>query len=203
MGDRQNGNKPDGRGAVKTQRKVLNMLRKSLTVVAAMAAIGAGTVGVANAATPAPTAFKTGQCAPVVVAGCVPGAGAIKLHGAGGPLAGLAGGNHGLLGGVLGLGGRDRGGRFGGGLRGGNFGGTFWQRGGVVYPYSQVVSSCGCSGDPVSLGYTEFVQPAQQVLVVPEGFAATGDGSCVSLSDVNWGLPQYRRGVRLFRGGRR
>lgn len=183
------------------------MLRKSLTVVAAMAAIGAGTVGVANAATPAPTAFKTTQCAPVVVADCVPGAGAIKLHGAGGPLAGLAGGNHGLLGGVLGLGGRDRGGRFGGrfgGGFGGNFGGTFWNRGGVIYPYSQVVSSCGCSGvvDPTTLGYTEFVQPTQQVLVIPEGFAATGDGSCVSLSDVNWGLPQYRRGVRLFHGRR-
>jgi hypothetical protein len=203
MGDRQNGNKPDGRGAVITQRKVLNMLRKTLTVVAAMAAIGAGTVGVANASTPAPVAFKTVQCNSAgLPAACTPGAGAQLLHGVGGPLAGLAGGNHGLLGGAFGLGGRDRGGRFGfGNGFGGNFGGTFWQRDGVILPYSQVVSSCGCSGSPVSFGYTEVVDP-QQVLVVPEGAVVTGDGSCQSLTSVNWGLPGWNRGVRIFRGGR-
>jgi hypothetical protein len=200
MGDRQNGNKPDGRGAVITQRKVLNMLRKTLTIVAAMAAIGAGTVGVANAATPAPTTAC--NIPGGLVPGCTPGAGALGLHPGGGAFAGIPGLGHGGLGGVLGLGGRDRGGRFGFGHGfGGNFGGTFWQRDNVILPYSQIVSSCGCSGSPVSLGYTEVVDP-QQVLVVPEGAVVTGDGSCQTLTSVNWGLPGWNRGVRVFRGGR-
>lgn len=197
MGDRQNGNKPDGRGAVITQRKVLNMLRKTLTIVAAMAAIGAGTVGVANAATPAPTKLAT--CTATLSVDCI-GTGT-HLPGLGGlGLGGLFGGGHGHPGFPGGNFGHGFGGGFGNGF-GGNFGGTFWQRDGVILPYNQVVSSCGCSGSPVSLGYTEVVDP-QQVLVVPEGAVVTGDGSCQSLTSVNWGLPGWGRGVRLFHGHR-
>jgi hypothetical protein len=96
-----------------------------------------------------------------------------------------------------------RGGNFGGGFgsfRGGNFGGTFWQRGGTIFPYSQVASSCGCSGDPVSLGYTLVQEPQLvQVTEIPVGAVATGDGSCQTLTSVNWGLPGFRRGARFFR----
>lgn len=170
------------------------MLRKSLTVVAVMAAIGAGSVGVANAATPAPSVV------------CVPGVGVGDCdhdgHGHfGHGFGGLGGG---FLGGGLGLGGLLGGNTFinSNHFRGGNFGdrfrGTFWNRGGVILPYSQVVSSCGCSGDPVSLGYSQVLNP-QQVLVVPVGAVATGDGSCETLSSVNFGQDRFRRGVRFFR----
>jgi len=162
------------------------MLRKSLTVVAVMAAIGAGSVGVANAATPAPTQVPSvcGTVALPVV--CTPSPG--NHHGGhfpGGNLGGFRGGNFG--------------GNFGGSFRGiDRFRGSFWNRGGVILPYDQVVSSCGCSGDPVSLGYTQVLNP-QQVLVVPVGAVATGDGSCETLSSVNFGQDRFRRGVRFFR----
>lgn len=153
------------------------MLRKCLTVAAVFAAITAGTAGVANASTPAPANLPT--CTITVLSNCI---------GTGTHL----GGNHG-----------NRGGDFRGGFRGGNFGGgfgfadryrgTYWNRGGVILPYDQVASSCGCSGDPVALGY-QIVENPTTVLVAP----ATGDGSCVALSQVNWSLPAWHRGVRLF-----
>lgn len=183
------------------------MLRKSLTVVAVMAAIGAGSVGVANAATPVvkanPTCTTTGG-----VVSCLPGVGSLGhpfnpgslgSHLPGGGLGGIFGG--GILGGNTFINNNNhfRGGNFGGSFRGiDRFRGTFWNRGGVILPYSQVVSSCGCSGDPVSLGYSEVLNP-QQVLVVPVGAVATGDGSCETLSSVNFGQDRFRRGVRFFR----
>lgn len=177
------------------------MLRKTLTVLAVMAAVGAGTAGVANASTPV---------VPVPPVGGVDGV----VGGVGNSVGGLLGGVN-VLGGNIAVGdqfhgsdrlrGIDR-------FRGGNFGGfygsdfyggrynhyrnTFWNRGGVILPYSQVVSSCGC-GDPASLGY-QLVENPQTVMVVPVGAVATGDGSC-SLSSVNFGLDRYRHGVRFFR----
>lgn len=151
------------------------MLRKLATVAAAMAIVGAGSVGVANAATP--EHFPHIPHVP---------------HIGGGLLGGLG------LGGLLG-GGFHHGGHFGGGNFGGRFGGTFWQRDGVILPYSQLGSSCGCSvSDPVSLGYTEVVQPAQ-IEVVPVGAVATGDGSCETLTSVDFSRPGWNRGVRFFR----
>lgn len=166
------------------------MLRKTLSAVAAVAAVaamGVGTAGVANAS-------------PVLKTSCTPVAPATTCTNPGGPFHHFPGGlGHGL-GGALGFG---RGGllhtgllgsdRFRGGRFGGDFAGTYWQRDGVILPYSQVVSSCGCSS---TAGWVE-VQDPQQVIVVPEG-AATGDGSC-ALSSVNWGLPGWNRGVRIVR----
>lgn len=163
------------------------MLRKTLTVLAVMAAVGAGTAGVANASTPAPSAL----CVPgAPVAGCTPHGGHHDGFGFG-LGRGLGFNDGGLLGtGLL------RGGDFNRGGRWGHYQGSFWNRGGVILPYSQVVSSCGCA-DPASLGYTLVENPAT-VMVVPVGAVATGDGSC-ALSSVNFGLDRYRHGVRFFR----
>lgn len=172
------------------------MLRKSLTVVAVMAAVAAGSVGVANASTPVAKTDGLSTCTATNLTNCI-GTGTGLLGGLG-------------LGGLLGLGGNDPGdhhhhfpggnfgGRFGGGF-GNRFGGTFWQNpGGVILPYSSIASSCGCSGSPVGFGYTQVLQPAQ-VEVVPVGAVATGDGSCLPLSSVDWNRPGWNRGVRFFR----
>lgn len=153
------------------------MFRKTLTVLAAVAVIGGAGAGVAYADTPAPSKLQT--CTATILSNCI-GTGTI-----------LGGG---LLGGGHDGHGHNRGGHFPGGL-GGRFGGTYWQRGGVILPYSSVAGSCGCS-DPVSLGYTLVEQPAQ-VQVVPLGVEA-GDGSC-ALNTVNWGDSRFSRGVRFFR----
>jgi hypothetical protein len=149
------------------------MFRKTLTVLAASAVIAGGTAGVAYADTPAPAQRPTlcGTIALPVV--CTPSTGGHDGDHRGGHF----------------------GGGFGGGFRGGNFGGTYWNRGGVILPYSQVASSCGCS-DPASLGYTLVEQPAQ-VEVVPVA-ADLGDGSC-ALDQVNWNDRRFSRGVRFFR----
>ena len=166
------------------------MLRKCLTSVAVMAAVFAGTAGVANASTPAP-AKKPATCTATGLSNCI---------GTGTNLGGLLGGDH--RGGRGGFGGPFRGGFGGGfgGIRGGNFGGTFWQRDGVILPYAQAASSCGCSGAPV--GWTEIADPSAYQVVPFYGAPVTGDGSCVSLTSVNWGLPGWNRGVRLYRHGR-
>jgi hypothetical protein len=169
------------------------MLRKTLSAVAAVAAVaamGVGTAGVANASTPI---VKSAVCIPAaIVAGCThPGHPGFGFgHGLGGALGFGRGGllHTGLLGSD-----RFRGGRFGGNF-GNNFGGTYWERDGIIQPYSEVVSACGCSSVPA--GWVE-VQDPQQVIVVPEG-AATGDGSC-ALTSVNWGSSGWNRGVRRFR----
>jgi hypothetical protein len=166
------------------------MLRKCLTSVAVMAAVFAGTAGVANASTPAPATFKTSACIPgAPVAGCTPGDHRGDHRGGRG---GFLGGRGGLLGG-FGL----------GGFLGGNrtiinneYANTFWQRDGVILPYAQAASSCGCSGAPV--GWTQVVDPAAVEVVPFYGAPVTGDGSCVSLTSVNWGLPGWNRGVRLY-----
>lgn len=163
------------------------MLRKTLTVLAASAVIAGGTAGVAYADTPVKSATS-----------CVVSTGGVL----------------GTITGVLGSGGscllpgtgtdtdtdhhhRHFPGGYGGAYGGayGSYGGSYWQRGGVILPYSQVASDCGCS-QPASLGYT-LVQQPQQVQVVPVGVAA-GDGSC-ALNQVNWNDARYRRGVRFFR----
>lgn len=157
------------------------MLRKTLTVLAASAVIAGGTAGVAYADTPVKSAtscvVSTGGVLGTIT-GILGGGGSCLLPGSGG-----TGSDH-----------HHRGGHFPGG-NGGNYGGTYWNRGGVILPYSQVASDCGCS-QPASLGYTLVEQP-QQVQVVPVGVAA-GDGSC-ALNQVNWNDARYRRGVRFFR----
>lgn len=82
--------------------------------------------------------------------------------------------------------------------RGGHYGnrGGFhrggWYRGvrtGTVYSYDQVVSACGCGNTTViPTGYTLVSQPQidytyvqPQVVAVPRGAVATGDGSCTRL----------------------
>lgn len=176
------------------------MLRKTLTVVAAMAVLGGGSVGMAYADTPVVKTAVTVPALPIIdhdhhhndggLLGGVLGTGGLGLNGLLNSTTIIRGDNHHR-------GGHFPGGRFGGRF-GGNFGGTFWQRGGVILPYSQVASSCGCSGSPVGFGYTEVLQP-QQVEVVPVGAVATGDGSCQTLSSVDWNRPGFNRGVRFFR----
>jgi len=160
------------------------MLRKTLTVLAASAVIAGGTAGVAYADTPVKSSTS-----------CVVSTGGVL-----GTITGVLGGGGSCLlpGGTDTDGDNDhhRGGHFpGGGFYGGGLYGSYWQRGGVILPYSQVASSCGCSS-PASYGYTLVEQP-QQVQVVPVGVAA-GDGSC-ALNQVNWGDPRFRGGVRYFR----
>lgn len=170
------------------------MLRKTLSAVAAVAAVaamGVGTAGVANAS-PVLKTVVVPCVTPNVPVGC-------GWHGGNGGHDGHRGGFLGGLGHGLGF---NRGGLLGTGILGGGnygrFGGTYWQRGGVIMPYSQVLSTCGCSAgiDPVSEGYT-LVQDPQQVIVVPSGPVVTGDGSC-SLTSVNWGLGGFQRGARFF-----
>jgi hypothetical protein len=147
------------------------MIRKVCISAAVMAAVFAGTAGVANAATPAAPA-KLPTCTITVLSNCV-GTG--------------VGGNH--NGGHNG----NRGGNFrGGDFRGGNFGdfrrGGFYRsiRGGNVLSYDQVVSTCGCSGDTIPAGYV--LVPDPQVSYVPVQAIEAGDGSCAtSLSYTSFG----------------
>lgn len=157
------------------------MLRKTLTVLAASAVIAGGTAGVAYADTPVKSSTS-----------CVVSTGGVL-----GTITGVLGsGGSCLLPGTGGTGtDTDHHRRHFPGGFGGAYGGSYWQRGGVILPYSQVASDCGCS-QPASLGYTLVEQP-QQVQVVPVGVAA-GDGSC-ALNQVNWNDVRYRRGVRFFR----
>jgi hypothetical protein len=163
------------------------MFRKVLTVLATSAVIAGGSAGVAYADTP----VKSSTSCSVSTGGVL------------GTITGILGGNGScLLPGGLGGGLSDGdhhhhlpGGGFGGGLRGGDFGGTFWQRDGVILPFNQVSSACGCSGNPASFGYT-LVEP--QVQVVPVGVAA-GDGSCATLNQIDWTRGGFQRGARFFR----
>lgn len=155
------------------------MIRKVCISAAVMAAVFAGTAGVANAATPTAPALGKGCTDINKVVSCTVG---------------------GLLGGD-----RHRGGNFGHGF-GGNFGGRggfypggFYRgiNGGNVLSYSQLVSSCGCGGDSIPAGYVLVQDP--QVVEVPSYAIEAGDTSCATL------LPSESFG-RLrggFFGGRR
>jgi len=167
------------------------MLRKIVTVGAAMALLGAGSVGMAYASTPAHAVKAETPC---TTSGGLVG----DLIGAVGGVGGtcvpdpLHHGHPGLPGGHFP-------GGYGGGFYGGGYGfpggygGTYWRDPrGVVLPYSQVASSCGCSGDPVSYGYQ--LVPAPQYIEVPVGAVSAGDGSCATL---------LNRGFQYFGSPRR
>lgn len=88
---------------------------------------------------------------------------------------------------------------YGGGFYGGGFyPGGFYRNlnSGVVLPYSQVASACGCAGSTlVPTGYALVPAPQPQIVQVPVGAVATGDGSCATLPASAYG----RLGGRFWR----
>jgi len=152
------------------------MLRKIVTVGAAMALLGAGSVGMAYASTPAHAVKAETPCRP---SGGLVG----DLIGAVGGVGGtcvpdpLHHGHPGLPGGHYG--GGYGGGFYGGGFPGG-YGGTYWRdprrRRAPLQPGGYLV---WLLGRPVSYGYQ--LVPAPQYIEVPVGAVSAGDGSCATL----------------------
>jgi hypothetical protein len=143
------------------------MIRKLCTIGALTAAVAVATSGVALADTPA-------SVKPATSSDCV-----------------LDGGT--LVNGVCTLlGGASVNRHRGDGFRRGGFrrGGFYRQiRTGTIYSYDQVASACGCGDTAViPTGYTLVSQPQidytyvqPQIVAVPRGAVATGDGSCTRL----------------------